>query len=390
MKKEIAILGLISIMSLGLIGCEGDIQTVERTTDDIVKQGELNTRFVLNCKPLVSSDISDIAKEYDLNNTGNAASELVTEKLLLTYDANGNITRCSNRTSKLNSRVLERSSNIPSIDLYTEYGKNELGYNTVSHIEFVGTQDVFESVKEYFENITFSGFNKAIDDEYNSKVENLTIKCDNGIIKILERSTKNSGILRWKIDVYYNLNILNESYIDTVRLGEYEQLIKNSSIKELENYDSKSKIDCEKVLNIGNEKDEEDKFRVNTIEITRDWVKEKEGSLNFKVYSISKEYVINYKDALYKVTLHIDDYDRFNMYRLKYLSVAGNTIDNCKSLITNWLDIGEGQLESVTDNEKYIVSDNEGISLSKSSITEKGNEFIWYITYAIYDRPNIE
>lgn len=339
----------------------------------------------LSENPITSEDIANIAKELNLNNYGNVSADLATENIIITYDNDCNITRCSNRTNKFYNRSESlKERNISNLDIFTEYGNNELGYNTLTHIEFISDLSTFQMLKPYIVKVTYPEIGKLIDKNYDTKEIISTINFNNGIIKIDEDYTYNMNSVSIKLDIYYNLDILNDSYIDTVRLAEYEPLLNNSSFDSLENYTKESKIDTDKIMTLENIEECGKGFKLDTITISRDWVKESNESSNYLVYNTSKNYIIKANDKLFKIGFTVEGYDRFNLHRLKRITVAGDNIDNCKKLAKAFLSVDELEFENLVQNEKLSISDNESMSLTKAS--EITDNFVWYLSYALYNR----
>lgn len=391
-RKHNVKLILASIIILSLSGCSEtevvlesvqESTSVNNTVDNSISSA--NRLEKLNESPITSEDIVNIAKELNLNNWGNASSELIKESLLITYDNESNITRCSNRTSKLYKRAEdEYDFNISSLDIFTEYGKNELGYDTLTHIEFSADKLMAEKLKSYLVKCTYENIDKLILSDNDIKYLDKTLNFNNGIIKITESSRANSESMNLKMNIYYNLGILNDSYVNTDELVKYEPLIKNSTFETLENFKQVSKVNKDIVLTLDESEEFKKECRIDTVSINRDWVRKEEKSKEFEIYNTSKEYIVKSNDKRYKIKFNVDVYDRFNLHRMHYLTVASETLDESRNLMSKLTSIGVDEMQSMLPDEKYKLSDNESVSLTKT--TEDKDNFIWYIAYAIYDK----
>lgn len=389
-NKGVILCGILCLTGVISLTACNEVKTVTKETE--VESSEAQNVIVvmgntLNANPITSSDIADMCKTFELTNYGTPDSEIIVESLAVIYDRFENVTKCSNMTSKGRAQLESKSTDcVNRLEVYTEYGKNERGYDTVTHMDFKGSIQNYALIKPYIVKVANKSVFEYIVGSGNETQPNggcRDLQFDNGEIKITKVSGGYDGSIGMNIDIYYNLDILKESNIDTVRLAQYEPLINNTTFEELENYAKVSIIKDKEVLALEFNDWYAQKYKTDVIKITRDWVKDNEDTGKYYIYNAEKKYYFYDDTENYTLAYVLDVYNKFNTDREKAIKIGSNNADACKELMKNVTTLKDEDLDNMKES-RVQLGENEYMTLKEFTYPNSGLH--WYLSYGLYDR----
>lgn len=292
---------------------------------DVIETPEKSIKpLSIEVKSFNTNDYIELIENYDLNNYGIAQSQVIYSNIKLDY-CDGTIVSASTETNK--SEIYKDTllnDNISSFDMYTEYKDFENGYDTCHYIEFTGKPkkgDIVEDALTYiFDSNTVSDIIRHI------KLGDNSIKYNDALVEFnSEHSFKYDRFGKYEIKIYVNSGILNDSYIDAVKLLEIEPIMNDNAFLENKNWYSQNSNDISKIFGLEKSDNVAD---IDSVTYKYSYVREfdRDNNIekdNFLGYNIEKD--IETTDGV-KITFHIDEYDRYNVGRLGYIMLSG-TID---------------------------------------------------------------
>ena len=321
----LAIVGLARMTSDTALN-KGVVETVKRDDNIVISNVSTKTdavdkqEFILN-----SSEIMKLVQKYDLNNYGTSEAQVVVERLQ--FNSNG----ATNKTSRGN--IYKRTSTnfgISSVDMYTDYTMKD-GYDTHVYVDFVGdvkdndfTHDVVASIIEE-DAVAKDVVNRILNEE------SFTYNIQLGAYGAQLRCKHRGGSHGYRLEVESNSGVLVENKFRASKLAEVEQLLNPEAIKEVENYTAVNPELAEKLLDLEVNLNGHNGERLTDTVVERAWVRdfdrEKNEELNeFKRYYVEKEYNLTDNDNnKYKIVMHVDDFDRYNIGRKAWVGSLGTS-----------------------------------------------------------------
>lgn len=315
---------------------------------------------------LTTSDIANILKKYDMINHPDRDAQILLEKMYIYYEDGLPVKATSAVGESRVYRFNDENIEVSNLDIYTEYGNTTKdGYDSMTYVKFIGDEydsyilmDVIESM--FLDTYEITDIMRIVNSDTDEEIE---LTFDHCIVDIKKGIRNLSGIQSVELRVYENKGVHDGKILNTVRLSELEHLVSQESFKEIKNYgEGKAEI-LNKVSNFDSNKDFTKDNEITSVKYERAWthvldtetMKEQD---DFDVYYVEK--TISCKDN-WNITLHVDNYDRFNMDREYFISVSGT---ETKPFLEEKAESLLGSIEKVY-NSDYTTENFKSLTISK-------------------------